>query len=73
MNGDVVVTVIIFLGAIIPILSVVVKINTTLTKLNITMAYVVEDRKQDKDRIDGIDCKLIDHDKRIYVLEKKEK
>lgn len=58
-----------FIGAMIPIVSIFIKLNTTITKLNTTMENLVEqmtDSKQDRNTIHD---QLNNHETRISILE----
>lgn len=60
-----------FIGALIPILTVVIKLNNTITELNSTMKCVQQqiiESKQDRGEIRDV---INDHETRITVLEKR--
>lgn len=58
-----------FIGTMIPIVSIFIKLNTTITKLNTTMENLVgqmTDSKQDRNTIHD---QLNNHETRISILE----
>lgn len=61
-----------FIGALIPIFTIVIKLNNTLTRLNITIDSLtkqMENSEKDREQIHEI---LNNHETRITILEKKE-
>ena len=59
-----------FIGSMIPIITVIVKLNGTITKLNTTMQVLTEQMKDSKKDRDGIHSQLNNHETRITVLER---
>lgn len=60
-----------FIGALLPILTVVIKLNNTITELNLTMKCVqqqIVESKQDRVEIRDV---INNHETRITVLEKR--
>lgn len=58
-----------FVGAVIPIVTVLIKLNSTITKLNVTIENIsaqMTDSKADRKEIHNI---LNDHETRIALLE----
>lgn len=68
---DTILTVLGFIGAMIPVITVILKLNGTITKLNVTIGVLNEQMKtSQKDRKD-IHDQLNDHETRISILENK--
>ena len=60
-----------FIGSMIPIFTVIVKLNSTITKLNITIQILIKQMENSmKDRIE-IHTQLNNHETRIAILEAK--
>lgn len=60
-----------FVGSMIPIFSVIIKLNNTITKLNTTIEVLTEQMKSSQEDRDKIHEQLNDHETRISVLESK--
>lgn len=72
MSDTQITTLIAFVVSLIPIFTIVVKVNGTLTKLNITIESLskqMENSQEDREKIHGT---LNNHETRITILEKKE-
>lgn len=64
-------TVLGFIGAMIPVITVILKLNGTITKLNVTIGVLNKQMEtSQKDRKD-IHDQLNDHETRISILESK--
>lgn len=63
-------TVIIGVGALIGVMTPVLKLNNSITKLTSTIEYMVEDNKRQDSRLDAHARELDDHEKRISHLER---
>lgn len=59
-----------FVTAMIPVVAVILKLNSTITKLNITIEVLNGQMKNSKSDRKEIHAQLNDHEKRITVLEK---
>ncbi len=60
-----------FIGSMIPIITVIVKLNGTITELNTTMRVLSEQMKSSQKDRQSIHTQLNDHETRITVLEQK--
>ena len=70
MDGTIL-TVLGFIGAMIPVITVILKLNGTITKLNVTIGVLNKQMEtSQKDRKD-IHDQLNDHETRISILENK--
>lgn len=70
MNDTLIISLLAFIGALIPIMTIVVKVNSTLTKLNLTIKVLtkqMENSQEDREKIHGT---LNNHETRITILEK---
>lgn len=68
---DTILTVLGFIGAMIPVITVILKLNGTITKLNVTIGVLNKQMEtSQKDRKD-IHDQLNDHETRISILENK--
>lgn len=63
-------TVIIGIGALIGVMTPVLKLNNSITKLTTAIEYMVTDNKRQDARLDAHSRELDDHEKRIGRLEK---
>lgn len=61
-----------FIGSLIPIFTVVIKVNNTLTRLNVTIDNLSQQMKQSEEDREKIHTLLNNHETRITILEKKE-
>ena len=70
MNDTLIISLLAFIGSLIPIMTIVVKVNSTLTKLNLTIKVLtkqMENSQEDREKIHGT---LNNHETRITILEK---
>ena len=49
----------------------IINLNTSITKLNVTIQQLVDDNSGIKNELKGHDHILDDHDKRLYLIENK--
>ena len=70
MNDTLITSLLAFIGSLIPIMTIVIKVNSTLTKLNLTIKVLtkqMENSQEDREKIHGT---LNNHETRITILEK---
>lgn len=70
MDDTLIISLLAFIGSLIPIMTIVIKVNSTLTKLNLTIKILtkqIEDSQEDREKIHGT---LNNHETRITILEK---
>ena len=70
MNDTLIISLRAFIGSLIPIMTIVIKVNSTLTKLNLTIQVLtkqMENSQEDREKIHGT---LNNHETRITILEK---
>ena len=70
MNDTLIITLLAFIGSLIPIMTIVIKVNSTLTKLNLTIQVLtkqMENSQEDREKIHGT---LNNHETRVTILEK---
>ena len=70
MDDTLIISLLAFIGSLIPIMTIVVKVNSTLTKLNLTIKVLtkqMENSQEDREKIHGT---LNNHETRITILEK---
>ena len=70
MNDTLIISLLAFIGSLIPIMTIVIKVNSTLTKLNLTIRVLtkqMENSQEDREKIHGT---LNNHETRITILEK---
>lgn len=70
MNDTFIISLLAFIGSLIPIMTIVIKVNSTLTKLNLTIKILtkqIENSQEDREKIHGT---LNNHETRITILEK---
>ncbi len=73
MDNNTIMLIIGFVGAMIPIVTVIVKLNSTITKLNVTMQVLNKQMENSqKDRTE-IHSQLNNHETRISILENERK
>lgn len=60
-----------FVGAMIPVIKVIMKLNTSITKLNVTIDVLAKQMEKSQEEHKDIHKELNDHEKRITVLEKR--
>ena len=63
-------TVVVGVGALIGIMTPVLKLNNSITKLTSTLEFMAEDNKRQDVRLDAHGKELDDHERRISHLEK---
>lgn len=63
-------TIIGFIGAMLPIVKVIIKLNTTITTLNLTIKELNKQMKSSQSDRKEIHDQLNDHETRITVLER---
>lgn len=70
MNDTLIISLLAFIGSLTPIMTIVIKVNSTLTKLNLTIQVLtkqMENSQEDREKIHGT---LNNHETRITILEK---
>ena len=70
MDDTLIISLLAFIGSLIPIMTIVIKVNSTLTKLNLTIQVLtkqMENSQEDREKIHGT---LSNHETRITILEK---
>ena len=70
MNDTLIISLLAFIGSLIPIMTIVIKVNSTLTRLNLTIKVLtkqIENSQEDREKIHGT---LNNHETRITILEK---
>ena len=70
MDDTLIISLLAFIGSLIPIMTIVIKVNSTLTKLNLTIQVLtkqMENSQEDREKIHGT---LNNHETRITILEK---
>lgn len=73
MDNNTIMLIIGFVGSMIPIVTVIVKLNSTITKLNVTMQVLNNQMENSqKDRTE-IHSQLNNHETRISILENERK
>lgn len=63
-------TVIIGVGGLLVVMTPIIKLNNSITRLTTTLQFMNEENKRQDDRLDSHSSKLDDHEKRIGKLEK---
>ena len=66
-------TILAFIGAMIPVVTVIIKLNGTITKLNVTIQVLNEQMKSSQKDREGIHKQVNDHETRISILENERK
>ena len=66
-----IITILGFIGAMIPVVTVIIKLNSTITKLNVTIEVLNGQIKNSKSDRKEIHAQLNDHETRITVLERR--
>lgn len=69
-EADAIYAVIIGGGALIGIMTPIIKLNNSITKLTTTLEYMRNDNLKQDDRLDSHSDKLDDHEKRLTKLER---
>ena len=70
MNDTLIISLLAFIGSLIPIMTIVIKVNSTLTNFNLTIKVLtkqMENSQEDREKIHGT---LNNHETRITILEK---
>ena len=70
MDDTLIISLLAFIGSLIPIMTIVIKVNSTLTKLNLTIQVLttqMDNSQEDREKIHGT---LNNHETRITILEK---
>ena len=70
MDDTLIISLLAFIGSLIPIMTIIIKVNSTLTKLNLTIQVLtkqMENSQEDREKIHGT---LNNHETRITILEK---
>lgn len=62
-----------FIGAMIPIFTVIIKLNSTITKLNVTIEVLTKQMRSSQEDRQTIHTQLNNHETRITVLESERK
>ena len=73
MDDTLIISLLAFIGSLIPIMTIIIKVNSTLTKLNLTIQVLtkqMENSQEDREKIHGT---LNNHETRITILEKRRK
>ena len=73
MDDTLIISLLAFIGSLIPIMTIVIKVNSTLTRLNLTIKVLtkqMENSQEDREKIHGT---LNNHETRITILEKRRK
>ena len=72
MDNNTIMLIIGFVGSMIPIVTVIVKLNSTITKLNVTIGVLNKQMDVSQKDREKIHNQLNDHETRISLLERKE-
>ena len=70
MNDTLIISLLTFIGSLIPIMTIVVKVNSTLTKLNLTIKVLTKQMENSQEDREKIHSTLNNHETRITILEK---
>jgi len=70
MEANAVYTVVIGLGALIGVMTPIIKLNNSITKLTTLIEYITKDNIKQDERLDSHSKKLDNHEIRITKLEK---
>ena len=70
MNDTLIISLLAFIGSLIPIMTIVVKVNSTLTKLNLTIKVLTKQMENSQEDREKIHSTLNNHETRITILEK---
>lgn len=68
-----IITILGFIGSMLPVVTVIIKLNSTITKLNVTISVLNEQMKGSQKDREKIHQQLNDHETRISVLESERK
>lgn len=72
MQDTLIITLLAFIGSMLPIITVILRVNGTLTKLNMAIDILTKQMTKSENDRENIHKQLNDHEKRIVILEKKE-
>lgn len=72
MSDTLIITLLAFIGSMVPIITVILRVNGTLTKLNMTIDILTKQMIKSENDRENIHKQLNDHETRIVILEKKE-
>ena len=70
MDDTLIISLLAFIGSLIPIMTIVVKVNSTLTKLNLTIKVLTKQMENSQEDREKIHSTLNNHETRITILEK---
>ena len=70
MNDTQIISLLAFIGSLIPIMTIVIKVNSTLTKLNLTIQVLTKQMENSQEDREKIHSTLNNHETRITILEK---
>ena len=70
MNDTLIISLLAFIGSLIPIMTIVIKVNSTLTKLNLTIKVLTKQMENSQEDREKIHSTLNNHETRITILEK---
>ena len=70
MNDTLIISLLTFIGSLIPIMTIVIKVNSTLTKLNLTIQVLTKQMENSQEDREKIHSTLNNHETRITILEK---
>ena len=73
MNDTLIISLLAFIGSLIPIMTIVIKVNSTLTKLNLTIQVLTKQMENSQEDREKIHDTLNNHETRITILEKRRK
>lgn len=68
---NMIITIIAFIGSLIPIVTVLLKLNAILTELNTTMHMLKEQMEESKEDRQNLHLIINNHETRLVLLEKK--
>ena len=70
MDDTLIISLLAFIGSLIPIMTIVIKVNSTLTKLNLTIKVLTKQMENSQEDREKIHSTLNNHETRITILEK---
>ena len=70
MGDTLIISLLAFIGSLIPIMTIVIKVNSTLTKLNLTIQVLTKQMENSQEDREKIHSTLNNHETRITILEK---
>lgn len=71
LMDNTIITILGFIGAMIPVVTVIIKLNSTITKLNVTIGVLNKQMDNSQEDREKIHIQLNDHETRITVLERR--